>query len=123
MATYYQDSVKQIDAADNVLRRFYKKIGKTSDGEVTVDMIEQKGGTKKDLALWMLKFLNLTVDCLKLVQSGCAEVDSLTKETKDAYKDLASIQQKLVSCKDKEIRALQTGVQQTLKWLRTRAEI
>ena len=62
--------------AETVLHELYKQLGRKGDGSVTVDLIDRKGGRgpKKELTEWSLRLLNVTVDCMKLLKSGCVEL-------------------------------------------------
>ena len=116
MATFYQDAMTHIEVAESVLHKLYKKLGKKgSHAILTPDLIEQKGGTKSDLSAFLFDVVNSTLDCVRVLKSGCLEVDALKSEAKTAYKDLAEIQQELLTSKREQIDMFQTGVQETLK--------
>jgi hypothetical protein len=82
---------------------------------LTANLIEQKGGTKIDLPAFLLDLVNTTLDCVRALKIGCLEVDALKSEAKTAYKDLATIQQELLTSKRGQIEMFQTGVQKSLK--------
>ena len=58
MATFYQDAVKQIGSTEAVLHSLYKKIGRKDHVEFTEELLENRGGTKKDLASFLFKVVN-----------------------------------------------------------------
>ena len=116
MATFYQDATSNIQAAESALHKLYKKLGKKEPhAELTAKLIEQRGGTKIDLAELLFDLVNTTLDCVSVLKSGCLEVDVLKSEAKTAYKELADVQQELLTSKREQIEMFQTGVQKTLK--------
>ena len=116
MATFYQDATSNIQAAESALHKLYKKLGKKEPhAELTAKLIEQRGGTKIDLAELLFDLVNTTLDCVSVLKSGCLEVDALKSEAKTAYKELADVQQELLTSKREQIEMFQTGVQKTLK--------
>lgn len=115
MATFYQDAVKQIGMTEAVLHSLYKKIGRKDHVLFTEELIENKGGTKKELAAFLFKVVNCSLDCIKIMKSGCLEVDALKSEAKCAIKDLAEVQGELLHSKREQINALQASVQTTIK--------
>jgi hypothetical protein len=80
-----------------------------------VNLIEQKGGTKSDFSAFLFDLVNTTLDCVRVLKSGCLEVDALKSEAKTAHMDLADIQQELLTSKREQIEMFKTGVQKTLK--------
>ena len=80
MATFYQDAIKQIGSTEAVLHSLYKKIGRKDHVEFTEELLENRGGTKKDLASFLFKVVNCSLDSIKLLKSGCLEVDALKSE-------------------------------------------
>ena len=113
MATFYQDATRHVDAAESVLHKLYKKLGKKEPhAEMTANLIEQKGGTKSDLAAFLFEVVNVTLDCVRVLKSGCLEVDALKSEAKTAYKELAEVQQELLT--KEEIEHFHTRMQKTL---------
>ena len=115
MATFYQDAVKQIGSTEAVLHSLYKKIGRKDHVEFTEELLENRGGTKKDLASFLFKVVNCSLDCIKILKSGCLEVDALKTESKCAIKDLAELQSELLTSKREQIQALQNGIEKTIK--------
>ena len=115
MATFYQDALKQIGSTESVLHSLYKKLGRKDHVEFTEELIERNCGTKKDMASFLFKVVNCSLDCIKLLKSGCLEVDALKSEAKCAMKDLAEVQSELLQCKRDQIEFIQTGVQKTIK--------
>ena len=111
MATFYQDAVKQIGSTEAVLHSLYKKIGRKDPVEFTEELLENRGGTKKDLASFLFKVVNCSLDCIKILKSGCLEVDALKTESKCAIKDLAEVQSELLTSKREQIQALQNGTE------------
>ena len=77
MATFYQDAVRQIGSTESELHSLYKKLGRKDHVEFTQDLIEKTGGTRKEMASFLFRIVNCTLDCLKLLKSGCLEVDVL----------------------------------------------
>ena len=63
----------------------------------------------------MFKVVNCSVDLIKLLKSGCLELDSLKSEAKHAIKELAGVQSELLVSKREQIDILQSGIQTTLK--------
>ena len=115
MATFYQDAVKQIGMTEGVLHSLYKKIGRKDHVLFTEELLENKGGTKKELASFLFKVVNCSLDCIRIMKSGCLEVDALKSEAKCAIKDLAEVQSELLHNKREQINALQASVQTTIK--------
>ena len=115
MATFYQDAVKQIGTTEAVLHSLYKKLGRKDHVEFTEELIEKNGGTKKDISSFLFKIVNCSLDCIKLLKSGCLEVDGLKLEAKSAFKELAEVQSELLTNKREQIETLQTGIKTTLK--------
>ena len=116
MTTFYRDATKHIGVAESVLHKLYKKLGKKEPHAVlTADLIENKGGNKPDLAKFVFELVNVTLECVQVIKSGCLEVDCLKTEAKTALKDLAEVQQELLTSKREEIEAFQNGVQETIK--------
>ena len=115
MATFYQDAVRQIGSTESELHSFYKKLGRKDHVEFTQDLIEKTGGTRKEMASFLFRIVNCTLDCIKLLKSGCLEVDALKTESKCAMKDLAEVQNELLQCKRDQIEFIQAGVQKTIK--------
>jgi hypothetical protein len=66
------------------------------------------------LSAFLFDLLNITLDCVRVLKSGCLEVDALKLEVKTAYKDLDNILQELLTSKREQIEMFQTGVQKTL---------
>ena len=114
MATFYQDAVKQIGMTESVLHSLYKKIGRKDHVLFTEELLENKGGTKKELASFLFKVVNCTLDCISILKSGCLEV-ALKSEARCAIKDLAEVQSELLDSKREQINALQASVQTTIK--------
>ena len=78
MSTFYCDATKQIGVAESVLHKLYRKLGKKEPhAELTADLIENRGGNKPDLAKFVFDLVNVTLDCVKVIKSGCLEVDCL----------------------------------------------
>jgi hypothetical protein len=75
MATFCQDAIKQISSTEAVLHSLYMKIGRKDHVEFTEELLENRGGTKKDLASFLFKVVNCSLDCIKSLKSGCLEVD------------------------------------------------
>ena len=115
MATFYQDAVRQIGSTESELHSFYKKLGRKDHVEFTQDLIEKTGGTRKEMASFLFRIVNCTLDCVKLLKSGCLEVDALKTESKCAMKDLAEVQSELLQWKRDQIEFIQAGVQKTIK--------
>ena len=55
MATFYQDAIKQIGSTEAVLHSLYKKIGRKDHVEFTEELLENRGGKKKDLDPFLLE--------------------------------------------------------------------
>ena len=116
MTTFYRDATKHIGVAESVLHKLYRKLGKKEPhAELTADLIESKGGNKPDLAKLVFELANVTLDCVKIIKSGCLEVDDLKSEAKNALKELAEVQQELLTSKREQIEAFQHDVQKTIK--------
>ena len=116
MATFCRDAMSRVEAAETVLHELYSVLGKKgSNFKLTPDLIEKKGGTKDELAVFLFDFVNIAKDCMKLLKSGCVEVDALKSETKTAYKELAEVQKELLISKREQIEKVEIGVQKTLK--------
>ena len=114
MATFYQDAVRQVGMTEAVLHSLYKKIGRKDHVLFTEELLD-KGGTKKELVTFLFKIVNCSLDCVKLLKSGCLEVDALKSEAKCAHKDLAEVRGELLHSKREQINALQASVQTTIK--------
>ena len=115
MATFYQDAVKQIGMTESVLHSLYKKIGRKDHVPFTEELLENKGGTKKELASFLFQVVNCSLDCIRILKSGCLEVDALKSEARCAIKDLAEVQSELLHSKREQISALQASVHTTIK--------
>ena len=115
MATFYQDAVNQIGCTESVLHSLYKKIGRKDHVELTEELLEKQLKTKKELASFLFKVVYCSLDCIKLLKSGCLEVDALKSESKSAIKDLAEVQSELLQCKRDQIEYFQNRVQSTIK--------
>ena len=115
MATFYQDAVKQIGSTEAILHSLYKKLGRKDHIEFTEELLERSGGTKKEMASFLFKVVNCSLDCIKLLKTGCLEVDALKSEAKYAMKELADVQSELLTSKREQIESLQSGIQKTLK--------
>ena len=115
MATFYQDAVKQIGSTEAILHSLYKKLGRKDHVEFTEELLEKSGGTKKEMASFLFKVVNCSLDCIKLLKTGCLEVDALKSEAKYAMKELADVQSELLTSKREQIVSLQSGIQKTLK--------
>ena len=102
MATFYQDAVKQIGMTEGVLHLLYKKIGRKDHVQFTEELLENKGGNKKELASFLFKVVNCLLDCIKIMKIGCLEVNDLRSEGKCAIKDLAEVQSELLHSKREE---------------------
>ena len=108
--------MSRVEAAETVLHKLYSKLGKKgSNFKLTPDLIEKKAGNKDELAVFLFDFVNIAQDCMKVLKSGCVEVDTLKSETKSAYKELAEVQKELLISKREQIEKVETGVQKTLK--------
>ena len=59
--------------------------------------------------------MNCSLDCIKVLKSGCLEVDALKSEAKCAIKHLAEVHSELLQTKRKQIELFQNGVQPTIK--------
>ena len=114
MAAFYQDAVNQIGRTESVLHSLYKKIGRKDHIPLSEELVE-KCGNKKELASFLLKVVNCSLDCIKVLKSGCLEVDALKSEAKCAIKDLAEVQSELLQTKREQIELFQNGVQATIK--------
>ena len=80
--------MSRVEAAETVLHKLYSKLGKKgSNFKLTPDLIEKKAGNKDELAVFLFDFVNIAQDCMKVLKSGCVEVDTLKSETKSAYKE------------------------------------
>ena len=66
---------------------FYKKLNRKDHVEFTQDLIEKTGETRKEMAWSLFMIVNCTLDCDKLLKSGCFEVDALKTESKSAMRD------------------------------------
>ena len=115
MATFYQDAVNQIGSTESVLHSLYKKIGRKDHVELTEELLEKQLRTKKELASFLFQIVNCSLDCIKLLKSGCLEVDALKSESKSAVKELAEVQSELLQSKREQIEYFQNGVQTTIK--------
>ena len=115
MATFYQDAVNQIGSTESVLHSLYKKIGRKDHVELTEELLERQLKTKKELASFLFKVVNCSLDCIKLLKIGCLEVDALKSESKSAVKELAEVQSELLQSKRDQIEYFQNGVQSTIK--------
>ena len=115
MATFYQDAVNQIGSTESVLHSLYKKIGRKDHVELTEELLEKQLRTKKELASFLFQIVNCWLDCIKLLKSGCLEVDALKSESKSAVKELAEVQSELLQSKREQIEYFQNGVQTTIK--------
>ena len=115
MATFYQDAVKQIGSTEAVLHSLYKKLGRKDHVEFTEELLEKNGGTKKEMASFLFKVVNCSLDCIKLLKAGCLEVDGLKTEARCALKELSDVQSELLTSKREQIESLQIGIQRTLK--------
>ena len=115
MATFYQDAVNQIGSTESVLHSLYKKIGRKDHVELTEELLEKQLKTKKELASFLFRVVNCSLDCIKLLKSGCLEVDALKSESKSAIKELAEVQSELLQSKREQIEYFQNGVQSTIK--------
>ena len=117
MATFYQDAVNQIGSTESVLHSLYKKIGQKDHVELTEELLERQLKTKKELASFLFEVVNFSLDCIKLLKSGCLEVDALKSESKSAIKELAEVQSELLQSKRErdQIEYFQDGVQSTIK--------
>ena len=115
MATFYQDAVNQIGSTESVLHSLYKKIGRKDHVELTEELLERQLRTKKELASFLFQIVNCSLDCIKLLKSGCLEVDALKSESKSAIKELAEVQSELLQSKRDQIEYFQNGVQSTIK--------
>ena len=111
MATFYQDAVNQIGRTESVLHSLYKKIGRKDHIPLSEELVE-KCGNKKELASFLLKVVNCSLDCIKFLKSSCLEVDALKS---CAIKDLAEVQSELLQTKREQIELFQNGVQATIK--------
>ena len=66
---------------------------------------------KKDLASFLFKIANYSLDCIKLLKSGCLQVDALKIEAKCTIKDPTEVHSELLHSKREQIEVLQTGKQ------------
>ena len=114
MATFYQDAKKRIGSTEAVLHSLYKKVCRNDHVEFTEELLENRRGTEKYLASFLFKVVNCSIDCIKILKSGCLEVDALKAESKCAIKDLAEVQSELLISKREQIEALQNGIQKTI---------
>ena len=67
------------------------------------------------MASFLFQVVNCSIDCIKLMKSGCLEVDALKSESKNAIKELAEVQSELLQSKRDQIEYFQNGVQSTIK--------
>ena len=90
-------------------------MGQKDHVEFTKELLEKSGGTKKEIASVLIKVMNCSLDCIKMLKTGCLEVDALTSELKYAMKGLADVQSELLTSKREQIVSLQYSIQKTLK--------
>ena len=88
MATFYQGATKSINSLESVLHGIYKKIGKGKDFQLSGELIEKSCGSKKDISEMLCNIMNTSMDCVKILKVGCAEVDELKSESKGTLKEL-----------------------------------
>ena len=115
MATFYQGATKSINSLESVLHGIYKKIGKGKDFQLSGELIEKSCGSKKDISEMLCNIINASVDCVKMLKAGCAEVDELKSEAKGAFRELTEVQAELLESKSKYIEMMKTEVKNTLK--------
>ena len=63
----------------------------------------------------LFNMMTVSIDCIKVLQAGCAEVDLLKSESKEAFKELTEVQAELLESKTRQIEMMQTEVKNTLK--------
>ena len=115
MTTFYQDAAESIGSVEGVLRGIYKKMSKGSDIQLSAEVIEKFCGSKKDISEMLFNMMTVSIDCIKVLQAGCAEVDLLKSESKEAFKELTEVQAELLESKTRQIEMMQTEVKNTLK--------
>ena len=91
MAIFYQDAVKQIRSTEAILHSLCKRLGQKDHEEFTEELLEKSGGRKKEMASFLFKVVNCLLDCIKLLKTGCLEVDALKSVAKYVIKDLADV--------------------------------